>query len=154
PSDSLPFPPHPCGSGHLLPRGVGLDTPTTRPWTEPGRDPELLVAAQRGQLTSLLQLVYMHRLPLWRACMAITRQGGEAERLFLETLAAATRQLRAAPSYKPFLPWLVQLARELDAARTRGRPQRTTVGARRPNGEPWGSGPTQSVEDEQQVLHG
>src|ERR1051326_1516100 len=58
------------------------------------------------------------------AALAITRHLGEAELLFQETLVHATRQLRAAPSHKPFLPWLVKLARPLDAAKMGGRPRR------------------------------
>ena len=132
-----------------------MDTPHTRPWTEPGRDPELLQAAQRGDLSALLRLCSAHRLPLWRACLAITRHLGEAELLFQETLAHATRHLRAAPGGKPFLPWIVKLARQLDAAKTRGRPPRPTVGVRRPNGEPWFAGARGAhyVEDEQRALH-
>jgi len=132
-----------------------VDTPTARPWTEPGRDGELLAAAQRGHLTSLLQLIYTHRVALWRACVAITRHPGEAELLFQQTLAHATRKLRAAPPGKPFLPWLVKLARQLDTARMRGRPLRPTVGVRRPNGRPWiaGAHGAHYVEDEQRALH-
>ena len=75
--------------------------------------------------------------------------------MFQETLAHATRQLRAAPSHKPFLPWLVKLTRQLDAAKMRGRPLRPTVGTRRPNGEPWlaASRGAHYVEDEQRALH-
>ena len=132
-----------------------MDTPSTRPWTEPGRDPELLIAAQRGDLTALLQLIYTHRVSLWRACLAVTRHLGEAELLFQETLAHAARQLRAAPAHKPFLPWLVKLARQLDSAKMRGRPLRPPVGTRRPNGEPWlaGARGAHYVEDEQRTLH-
>ena len=132
-----------------------MDKHSTRPWTELGQDPELLNAAQRGDITSLLQLFNTHRLPLWRACHTITRHLGEAELLFQETLAHATRQLRAAPSNKPFLPWLVKLARQLDAAKMRGRPMRPPVGNRRPNGEAWlaGSRGAHYVEDEQRALH-
>ena len=135
--------------------GSGLDTPSTRPWTESGRDPELLIAAQRGDLTALLQLIYTHRVSLWRACLAVTRHLGEAELLFQETLAHAARQLRAAPAHKPFLPWLVKLARQLDSAKMRGRPLRPPVGTRRPNGEPWlaGARGAHYVEDEQRTLH-
>ena len=132
-----------------------MDTPSTRPWTEPGRDPELLIAAQRGDLTALMQLIYTHRLALWRACLAITRHQGEAELLFQEALLQVARQLRAVPPHKPFLPWLVKLARQLDSARMRGRPMRPPVGARRPNGEPWlaGARGAHYVEDEQRTLH-
>lgn len=132
-----------------------MDTPTTRPWTEPGSDPDRLIAAQRGDLGALQKLLHAHRLPLWRACLAITRHLGESELLFQETLAHATRQLRAAPSHKPFLPWLVKLARQLDAAKMRGRPLRPPVGTRRPNGEPWlaAARGAHYVEDEQRALH-
>jgi len=139
-----------CSAG-----GIGVDTSTPRPWTEPGRDPELLVAAQRGDLPALLQLIRTRRAPLWRACLTITRHRGEAELLFQETLVHAARQLRAAPSHKPFLPWLVKLARQLDAAKLRGRPLRPTVGTRRPSGEPWlaAAHGAHYVEDEQRALH-
>lgn len=132
-----------------------MDLQPTRPWTELGRDPDLLRAAQRGDLTALLQLFATHRQSLWRACVAITRHLGEAERLFQETLAHATRHLRAAPANRPFLPWIVKLARQLDAARMRGRPLRPPVGHRRPNGEPWYAGARGAhyVEDEQRALH-
>lgn len=128
-----------------------MEITPTRPWTEPGQDLQLLDAAKRGDLTSLRRLVRAHRLPLWRACFAITRHLGEAELLFQETLAHVARQLRAAPTGRPVLPWLVRLAREIDAAKTRVRP---AVGSRRPNGEPWlaASSGAHWVEDEQRTL--
>lgn len=132
-----------------------MDSQPTRPWTEPGQDPVLLNAALRGDTSALLKLLYTHRLPLWRACLAITRHMGEAELLFQETLSYATRNLRAAPASRPMLPWLVKLARQLDASRMRGKPLRPTVGTRRPNGEPWlaGARGAHYVEDEQRALH-
>jgi len=135
--------------------GSGLETTPSRPWTEPGQDQKLLDAAQRGDLTSLRLLVRAHRAPLWRACLAITCHWGEAELLFQETLAHAARQLRAAPTGRPFLPWLVRLARQVDAAKLRGRPARPSVGSRRPNGEPWVAGASGAhwVEDEKITLH-
>jgi DNA-directed RNA polymerase specialized sigma24 family protein len=132
-----------------------LDANPTRPWTDAAQDPSLLNAAQRGDVTALLRLFHTHRSSLWRACVATTRHRGEAELLFQDTVAHATRQLRAAPSSKPFLPWLVKLARQLDAARMRDRPLRPGVGARRPNGESWlaGARGAHYVEDEQRALH-
>ncbi len=132
-----------------------MDSQPTRPWTEPGQDPLLLNAAQRGDLTALLRLLNTYRLPLWRTCLAITRHPGEAELLFQETLVHATRNLRAAPANRPMLPWLAKLARQLDGSRMRGRPLRPTVGAKRPNGEPWlaGARGAHYVEDEQRTLH-
>jgi DNA-directed RNA polymerase specialized sigma24 family protein len=132
-----------------------LEETPQRPWTEPGQDPERVAGAQRGDVGSLLELVRAHRLPLWRACFAISRHLGEAELLFQETLALAARQLRAAPAGRPLLPWLVKLARQVDAAKWRGRDDRPSVGFRRPNGEPWfaGSRGAHWVEDEQRTLH-
>ncbi len=132
-----------------------MESATSRPWTEPGQDLQLLDAAQRGDLTSLRRLIRVHRAPLWRACFAITRHQGEAEMLFQETLAHAARQLRAAPTGRPFLPWLVRLARQVDSAKRRGRESRPSVGTRRPNGEPWvaGSRGAHWVEDEKSTLH-
>ncbi len=132
-----------------------MDPLATRPWTESGQDPVLLSAALRGDTSALLKLLYTHRLPLWRACLAITRHMGEAELLFQETLGYATRNLRAAPASRPMLPWIVRLARQLDASRMRGKPLRPPVGPRRPNGEPWlaGARGAHYVEDEQRTLH-
>ena len=132
-----------------------MDPLATRPWTESGQDPVLLSAALRGDTSALLKLLYTHRLPLWRACLAITRHKGEAELLFQETLGYATRNLRAAPASRPILPWIVRLARQLDASRMRGKPLRPPVGPRRPNGEPWlaGARGAHYVEDEQRTLH-
>lgn len=133
-----------------------MDTRPSRPWTKAGQDPELLSAAQRGDLTALLRLYNTHRLSLWRVCLGLTRHQGEAELLFQETLAQATRQLRAAPTQQPLLPWLARLARQIDSSRMRGRPLRPAVGTRRPNGEPWlaGSRGAHDVEDEQRALYG
>lgn len=132
-----------------------MDDAPNRPWTEPGQDPARVVAAQQGDLDALLELLREHRLPLWRACFAIARHHAEAELLFQETLAHAVRQLRAAPVGRPVLPWLVKLARQIDAAKWRGRDDRPSVGFRRPNGEPWlaGSRGAHWVEDEQRTLH-
>lgn len=132
-----------------------MDSRPSRPWTEAGQDPELLSAAQRGDRSALLRLFDTHRLALWRACAACTRDRSESETLFLETLAQATRLLRAAPAQGPFLPWLVRLARQLDASRMRGRPLRPAVGERRPNGDPWDGGASSvDVAAEQEVLFG
>ena len=133
-----------------------MDSRPPRPWTEAGQDPELLSAALRGDRSALLELFDTHRLPLWRACTACTRDRDEAEALFLETLAQATRLLRAAPARGPFLPWLVRLARQLDASRMRARPIRAAVGERRPNGDAWhdGASSDHAVVAEQDVLNG
>ena len=130
-----------------------MDSP--KPWTELGTDAPLLAAAQRGDLASWLQLVRVHRLPLWRACLAITRDRADAEALFQETLASATRQVQTAPSGRAVLPWFVRMARELDANRQRTRGMRPTVGATRPNGEPWieGAQGAAYIQDEKKALH-
>ena len=133
-----------------------METRSPGPWTEAGQDPELLRQAQRGEMSALLRLFNTHRLSLWRACLTITRHMGEAELLFQETLAQATRDLRAAPAQQPLLPWLVKQARDIDAAKGRNGPLRPAFGARRPNGEPWlrGSRGAHYVDDEQRTLYG
>ena len=133
-----------------------MDTRSPGPWTDAGQDPELLRQAQRGELAALLRLFNTHRLSLWRACLTITRHMGEAELLFQETLAQATRELRAAPLQQPLLPWLAKQAREIDTAKSRSRPLRPAVPARRPSGEAWleGSRGAHYVEDEQRTLYG
>lgn len=148
--------PSPDQRGSHPARGDALDAPLpNRPWTDTGEDATLLTAARMGDLDAWLRLVRTHRTALWRACMAITRQRGDAEILFQETLAQATRDLAEAPSDAPVLPWLVAIARRLDTSRTRGRGLRPTVGVRRPNGEDWLAGARGAhwVDDEKHALH-
>jgi DNA-directed RNA polymerase specialized sigma24 family protein len=84
-----------------------------RPWTEPGRDPALAHAAQRGDLAELFTLLREYRRELWRVCFALTLDRGRAERLFHDTLLRAAKNLRSVPNGAAFLPWLVRLAMHL-----------------------------------------
>lgn len=134
-----------------------MDNRSPAAWTEVGQDAELLKQAKRGDLAALLQLFSTHRMPLWRACLVLTRDQGEAERLFQMTLAHATRQLPSAPSSQPALPWLVGLARELHGMRS-GSTAHEAAGPseRRPNGKPWESSARNALDVnlEQRALHG
>ena len=87
--------------------------PMRRPWTDPGRDPELLYAAQGGDLAALFTLLRERRAELWRVCFALTLDRGQAERLFHETLLRAAKNLRSVPNGTALLPWLVRLAANL-----------------------------------------
>jgi DNA-directed RNA polymerase specialized sigma24 family protein len=84
--------------------------PLRRPWTEPGRDPGLTAAAQRGDLAALFTLLREYRRELWGVCFALTLDRTRAERLFHETLLKAAKNLRSVPNGAAFLPWLVRLA--------------------------------------------
>jgi len=132
-----------------------VDTRSSRPWTHAGQDPELLRKAQRGDLTALLRIYNTHRLSLWRTCLVLTRQAAEAEVLFQETIARATRELADAPAHEPLLPWLAGLARELDASRASTRPPEH-ADATRPNGRPWNDGSSGPADTavEQRALQG
>ena len=90
-----------------------------RPWTEPGRDPELALAAQNGDLGALFTLLRKHRRELWRMCFALTLDRVRAERLFHDTLLRAAKNLRSLPAGTALLPWLARLAAHLAA--TSGR---------------------------------
>ena len=130
-----------------------MDTRHSRPWTDASADAELLPLAQSGDLAALLRIYNTHRLALWRACLALTRHAGEAERLFQETIVRATRAISDAPAGQPLRPWLVGLARELESARASEHgPART--GTRRPNGKAWddGSSSAQDTQVEQRAL--
>jgi DNA-directed RNA polymerase specialized sigma24 family protein len=87
--------------------------PLRRPWTEPGRDPELTRAAQRGDVGALHTLLRNHRRELWRACFTLTLDRLRAERLLHETLLRAAKNLRSVPEGAAILPWLVRLAAHL-----------------------------------------
>ena len=133
-----------------------MDKRSQRPWIHAGQDPELLRKAQRGDLAALLRIYNTHRLSLWRACLVLTRRSAEAEQLFQETIARATHELAHAPSHEPLLPWLVGLARELDAAHASTRPREHASAPLRPNGRPWddGSSGPQDTIVEQRALRG
>lgn len=125
-----------------------MDTRSTTPWTEAGQDPELLAQAKRGDVDALLQLFEAYKLPLWRTCLAITQQRGEADRLFELTIACAAQELSAAPERQSLLLWLVRLARELDGRLARTNPRDPALaGTQRPDGQEWDeSAPDVDVE--------
>jgi len=83
--------------------------PLRRPWTEPGRDPQHVYDAQRGDLAALFTLLREYRRELWSVCFALTLDRTRAERLFHETLLRASKNLRSVPNGAAFLPWLVRL---------------------------------------------
>ena len=90
-----------------------------RPWTEPGRDHDLVISAQRGDLVALFTLLRVHRDELWRLCVALTLDHRRAERLFHETLVRAAKNLRTVPADAPVLHWLARLATHLAVAWSR-----------------------------------
>ncbi len=96
-----------------------MHDPLRRPWTEPGRDPELAHAAERGDLAALFTLLREYRRELWRVCFALTLDRLRAERLFHDTLVRAAKNLRSVPNGASLLPWLVRLAAHLAAASSR-----------------------------------
>lgn len=96
-----------------------MHDPLRRPWTEPGRDPEHVYAAQRGDLAALFTLLREYRRELWSVCFALTLDRARAERLFHETLLRASKNLRSVPNGAAFLPWLVRLAASAAASNQR-----------------------------------
>ena len=88
-------------------------------WTEPGRDPELALAAQRGDLGALFTLLRKYRRELWRVCFALTLDRQRAERLVHDTLLRAAKNLRSLPTGSSMLPWLVRLAAHLATAQAK-----------------------------------
>src|SRR5262245_34546956 len=90
-----------------------------RSWTEPGRDPELALAAQRGDLGALFTLLRKYRRELWRVCFALTLDRQRTERLVHDTLLRAAKNLRSVPTGSSMLPWLVRLAAHLATASAR-----------------------------------
>jgi RNA polymerase sigma-70 factor (ECF subfamily) len=100
-----------------------------RPWTEPGRDHDLVISAQRGDLVALFTLLRAHREELWRLCVALTLDHRRAERLFHETLVRAAKNMRTVPADAPVLHWLARLATHLAVAWSRHDGPRTPVEA-------------------------
>ena len=115
---------------------------TSGPWMESGREAGLLLAAQRGELSSFFELMRAHQRPLWHLCMALTRHRGEAELLVQETSRRAWKNIRQARVGQPYFPWLVRMVRSFAVAQERRRAgeRRISVGALRPDGKAWESG--------------
>lgn len=129
---------------------------TQGPWMEHGREAALVLAARRGELPALFELLRAFQLPLWRVCFALTRHRGECELLVQETARRAQKNIKQLPEGQSFLPWVLRLARNLalaEARRRAGEP-RTAVAALRPDGTRWEDG-TRGVIDvafEQRLL--
>lgn len=129
---------------------------TQGPWLEHGREAALVLAARRGELPALFELLRAFQLPLWRVCFALTRHRGECELLVQETARRAQKNIKQLPEGQSFLPWVLRLARNLaltEARRRAGEP-RTAVAALRPDGTRWEDG-TRGVIDlafEQRLL--
>jgi len=100
-----------------------------RPWTEPGRDHDLVISAQRGDLVALFTLLRVHREELWRLCVALTLDQRRAERLYHETLVRAAKNLRTVPADAPVLHWLARLATHLAVAWSRHESPRSPAEA-------------------------
>ena len=96
-----------------------MDQSPQHSWTEPGRDPELALAAQRGDLGALFTLLRKYRRELWHVCFALTLDRQRAERLVHDTLLRAAKNLRSLPTGSSMLPWLVRLAAHLASAATK-----------------------------------
>jgi len=112
------------------------------PWTDPGRDHDLVISAQRGDLVALFTLLRAHRAELWRVCVALTLDHRRAERLFHETLVRAAKNLRTVPADAPVLHWLVRLATHLAVAWTRHEGPKTPT---EPSGAWPGGAPTSPI---------
>jgi RNA polymerase sigma-70 factor (ECF subfamily) len=120
-----------------------VSTPPHRSWTEPGRDPELALAAQRGDLGALFTLLRKYRRELWRVCFALTLDRQRAERLVHDTLLRAAKNLRSLPTGSSMLPWLVRLAAHLATAAARNAPPGAPTGAEPFSAEALGTGLTE-----------
>jgi len=125
-----------------------------RSWTEPGRDPELALAAQQGDLGAMFTLLRKYRRELWHVCFALTLDRQRTERLVHDTLLRAANNLRSVPAHSSLLPWLVRMATHLASAAARsGTPdeQGTVPGAGGPPLSPEAIGTT-LTEVEQPVI--
>ena len=105
-----------------------MNNAPNRSWTEPGRDPELALAAQRGDLGALFTLLRKYRRELWRVCFALTLDRQRAERLVHDTLLRAAKNLRSLPTGSSMLPWLVRLAAHLATSAARQAPPGSAPG--------------------------
>lgn len=81
----------------------------SRPWLDPGREAELVIAAQRGDANAFMELLRSYRRVMWRVAYALTRREDETMAVLSETARRAWSNVGALPAGRPFLPWFVRL---------------------------------------------
>lgn len=85
-------------------------------------DRELVNAARAGDTAAFDALFYRHRDGIYRAALAVTRDGGAAEEILVDTFARAHRAIARLDPRDSLRPWLYRVALNL-ALNRRPRPR-------------------------------
>lgn len=104
----------------------------SRPWLDPGREAELVIAAQRGDANAFMELLRSYRRVLWRVAYALTRREDETMAVLSETARRAWSHVGQLPAGRPFLPWFVRMllpVAHASAAAARTGPEGTSSGS-------------------------
>ncbi|HVO30249.1 MAG TPA: sigma-70 family RNA polymerase sigma factor [bacterium] len=90
--------------------------------TEPATDASLAADAVRGNRTAFAALVKRHQGTVYRICLRILRDEGDANDAAQEAFLKSFRNLNSFDASRPFAPWLYRIARNhaLDVARHKG----------------------------------
>jgi len=88
---------------------------------EPGREAELVVAAQTGDRASFLELARFYQRLVYRVAYAMTLNAEDAAALTRDTFVRAWQGLKSFPDRRRFLPWVLRTARNLAVTLARQR---------------------------------
>jgi RNA polymerase sigma-70 factor (ECF subfamily) len=88
-------------------------------WMEAGREAELVVASQAGDLSAFLELTRFYHRHVYRLAYAMTRSPEKAATLTQETFVRAWQGLKGFSDRRRFFPWVLRIARNNSAARSR-----------------------------------
>ena len=88
-------------------------------WMEAGRDAELVVASQAGDRSAFLELTRFYHRHVYRLAYAMTRSPERASTLTQDTFVRAWQGLKGFSDRRRFFPWVLRIARNHSAAKSR-----------------------------------
>lgn len=91
-------------------------------------DPQVLAAAQSGDIHAFEELVRRYQADVWRFCHHLLHQRGAAEDATQETFLRAFRSLRRYRGEAKFSTWLLSIARNCAVDELRGLARRQRLG--------------------------
>jgi RNA polymerase sigma-70 factor (ECF subfamily) len=91
---------------------------------EPGREADLVRAAQGGDQAAFTEIVRHFQRPIYRVAYALTRNASDADDLAQETFVRAYQAIGRFRAGEPLYPWLSRIAVNLTYSLFRRRRRR------------------------------
>ena len=115
--------------------------PRRSPVLEPGREADLVRAAQVGDQAAFAEIVRHFQRPIFRVAYALTRNASDADDLAQETFVRAYQAIGRFRAGEPLYPWLSRIAvnRTYSLFRHRRRRPETSIEPLVESGRQWAS---------------